>query len=227
MKKLEETIGYAFKNEELLRRALTHSSYANEHALGHSECNERLEFLGDSILGFIVAEYLYAGFPELPEGEMTRLRAQLVCESSLAAAAGQFELGEHILLGRGEKNNGGSTRPSIVSDAFEALLAAIYLDGGIEPAKSHVFKYLLRDIRNVPRRQNQDYKTMLQELVQGRGTDAPTYRIVSESGPDHNKNFVAQVMYRGAVAGEGSGKSKKEAEQAAAKAAIDNEKGLS
>lgn len=225
MKQLQEKIDYKFKNEALLKTALTHSSYANEHSLGHSACNERLEFLGDSILGFVVAEFLYSEFPDMNEGEMTRFRAELVCESSLAAAAGEFGLGEYILLGKGEKNNGGSTRPSIISDAFEAVLAAIYLDGGEKYARRHIEKYILKKISRTPGGFNHDYKTMLQELVQARGTDTPTYRIVSESGPDHDKSFVAQVLYGGKVAGEGSGKSKKEAEQAAAKSAIKVERG--
>jgi ribonuclease-3 len=227
MKQLQEKIGYSFKNEALLRTALTHSSYANEHALGHSACNERLEFLGDSILGFVVAEYLYSEYPDMTEGEMTRFRAELVCEGSLAQAASEFGLGEYILLGKGEKNNGGSTRPSIISDAFEAVLAAIYLDGGEKHARRHIERYILKKTGRAPVGFGHDYKTMLQELVQGRGTDTPTYRISSESGPDHNKSFTAQVLYGGKVAGEGSGKSKKEAEQAAARAAIEAEKGES
>ncbi|MBO4330699.1 MAG: ribonuclease III [Oscillospiraceae bacterium] len=225
MKQLQEKIDYRFKNEALLKTALTHSSYANEHSLGHSACNERLEFLGDSVLGFVVAEFLYSEFPEMTEGEMTRFRAELVCESSLAAAAEQFCLGEHILLGKGEKNSGGSTRPSIISDAFEAVLAAIYLDGGEKYARRHIEKYILNKIGRAAGGVNHDYKTMLQELIQGRGADTPTYRITAESGPDHDKSFVAQVLYGGKVAGEGSGKSKKEAEQAAAKAAFIAEKG--
>lgn len=220
MKELEENIGYVFKDKRLLQQALTHSSYANEHGIARAACNERLEFLGDSILGFVVAEYLYEKFPDKPEGEMTKIRAELVCENSLAAAAVKLELGKHLLLGKGEKNSGGDKRPSIISDAFEAVLAAIYLDGGEKAARQHIQRFVLGGANKKSAAENKDYKTMLQELIQRGGTDTPVYRVCGESGPDHNKSFEAEVLCGGKVMGRGTGKSKKEAEQAAAAAAM-------
>ena len=217
MAELEDRLGYRFRDPSLLELALTHSSWANERGLGHRGCNERLEFLGDSILGFVVAEALYQTFGDRSEGEMTRMRAELVCEASLVEAASELDLGEHLRLSRGEAMGGGHKRPSMIADAFEAVLAAIYLDGGEEEARRFLARTILPKIGNAA--DNHDYKTLLQEAVQRRGHPAPTYRIAGESGPDHMKTFTAQAVYDGMVAGEGSGRSKKEAEQAAARAA--------
>ena len=224
MSELEERLGYRFRDTELLALALTHSSWSNERGLGHKGCNERLEFLGDSILGFVVAETLYQTYGDKPEGEMTRLRAELVCEASLVEAAEPLGLGEHLRLSRGEAMGGGHQRPSMIADAFEAVLAAIYLDGGEGAAREFLGRTILPRIRTAAAAKH-DYKTLLQEAVQRLGISAPTYRMVGESGPDHRKVFTAQVIYAGGVAGEGSGFSKKEAEQAAAQAAYERFQG--
>ncbi len=224
MSELETLLGYEFRNKELLALALTHSSWSNERGLGHKGCNERLEFLGDSILGFVVAEALYNAYGDKPEGEMTRLRAELVCEASLAESAAPLKLGEQLRLSRGEALGGGHRRPSMIADAFEAVLAAIYLDGGEEAARAFLGRTILPKIKMAAAAKH-DYKTLLQEAVQSLGISAPTYRMVGESGPDHRKVFTAQVIYGGEVAGEGSGYSKKEAEQAAAQAAYGRLKG--
>jgi len=224
MSELEEKLGYVFHNPALLEQALTHSSRSNEVGQGHLGCNERLEFLGDSILGFVVAEALYQAFPDRPEGEMTKMRAELVCESSLAEASVPLQLGENLRLGRGEEHCGGHQRPSMIADAFEAVLAAIYLDGGEGAARSFLERTILPKIATARPAKN-DYKTLLQEAVQKHGHSAPTYQMVGESGPDHQKSFTAQVIFEGKVLGEGSGRSKKEAEQAAASAALNRLKG--
>ncbi|MBR4702210.1 MAG: ribonuclease III [Oscillospiraceae bacterium] len=218
MSELEEKLGYRFRDRGLLELALTHSSRSNELGKGHLGSNERLEFLGDSILGFVVAEALFRAFPDKPEGEMTRLRAELVCEGSLVRASAELGLGEELRLSRGEALGGGHHRPSMIADAFEAVLAAIYIDGGEEEARAFLGRTILPRLHEVKAAKS-DYKTLLQEAVQRRGLPAPTYRLVGESGPDHHKTFTAQVLYGGKVAGEGSGGSKKEAEQAAAQAA--------
>ena len=219
MSDLEEKLGYRFHDPALLQKALTHSSRSHEEGTGHLGCNERLEFLGDSILGFVVAEAIYRSYPDLPEGEMTRLRAKLVCETGLVEAAAPLELGAHLRLSRGEENGGGHRRPSMIADAFEAVLAAIYIDGGEAAAREFLSRTILTRLdRNVTL--SRDYKTKLQEAVQSLGLTAPTYRLSGESGPDHDKRFTAEVIYDGRVAGEGSGRSKKEAEQAAAQAAF-------
>ncbi len=216
MSELEEKLGYRFRDPSLLELALTHSSWSNERGLGHKGCNERLEFLGDSILGFVVAETLYRTFGDKPEGEMTRLRAELVCEASLAEASVPLGLGENLRLSRGEAMGGGHKRPSMIADAYEAVLAAIYIDGGEAAAREFLNRTLMPRLRDTA---NRDYKTLLQEAVQREGSAAPTYRLAGESGPDHQKTFTAQVIFDGSVAGEGTGRSKKEAEQAAAQAA--------
>lgn len=221
MRELEEKLGYTFQDKKLLEHALTHSSWSNERGAGRLGCNERLEFLGDSILGFVVAEALYRTFGTMPEGEMTRLRAELVCESSLVEASASLEIGRWLRLGKGEEQGGGRARPSIIADAFEALLAAIYLDGGEAAARAFLDRSILPRLKTAVCA-NHDFKTVLQEAVQRAGLPAPVYRLVGESGPDHNKVFTAQVLYGGNVAGEGSGHSKKEAEQAAAKAAYEH-----
>ncbi len=218
VKELQNRIGYVFRNEELMENALTHSSYANERGKSRVFSNERLEFLGDSVLGFVTAEYLFEKYPSRPEGEMTRIRAELVCEHSLAATAEELELGAVLLLGKGEEQNGGRRRRSILADAVEALLAAIYLDGGMEPARAFVLDHILAEKPT----ELTDYKTALQERVQAAGGVSPQYRIIDEYGPDHAKTFVARVEIDGEPAGEGSGRTKKEAEQSAARAALES-----
>ncbi|MGI6745398.1 MAG: ribonuclease III [Acutalibacteraceae bacterium] len=213
----QKKIGYKFKNEGLLETALTHSSYANENKLSYN--NERLEFLGDSVLGFITADYLYNSFGKVREGELTKIKAFLVCESSLFGFAKEIGLGEYILLGRGEEQTGGSERPSVVSDAFEAVIAAVFLDGGIKVARSFVLGFLVPAIEK--RDVDEDYKTMLQELIQKERGNSVRYELIAETGPDHDKVFTAAVILNGKVVGEGSGKSKKEAQQSAAKAALE------
>lgn len=218
VKELQNRIGYTFRDEKLMENALTHSSYANERGKSRIFSNERLEFLGDSVLGFVTAEHLFEKYPSRPEGEMTRIRAELVCEHSLAATAETLELGAVLLLGKGEEQNGGRRRKSILADAVEALLAAIYLDGGMEPARTFVLDHILAEKPT----ELTDYKTALQERVQSAGGLSPQYRIIDEYGPDHAKTFVARVEIGGEPAGEGSGRTKKEAEQAAARAAMES-----
>ncbi|MCD8007910.1 MAG: ribonuclease III [Clostridiales bacterium] len=219
MKTLEEKLGYHFRDPSLLENALTHSSYANEHHMGSIHSNERLEFLGDSVLGMVTADSLYHTFPNLPEGELTRLRANLVCEGSLAMVARQLDLGSYLKLGKGEAGGGGGQRPSIIADAVEAVLAAVYLDGGISQARRIVQRFILSNIDQV-QEASRDHKTYLQELVQRKSGQSLSYRLIGESGPDHNKTFTMEVLLNGASVGSGSGRSKKEAEQMAAKAAI-------
>ena len=197
MDELEAKIGYGFKDRELLRTALTHSSYANER---HGDCRsyERLEFLGDSILGLITAEYLYAHEPKLPEGRMTRLRAELVCESSLHQVALKLELGKYMRLGRGEEHTGGRQRPSILADMVEAVIAAMYLDSGMEQSRRFVIDMILKDARIDDSHPTADYKTQLQELVQRRSDQHISYAMTGESGPDHNKTFSFSVSINAA-----------------------------
>ena len=216
-------IDYKFKDESLLRLAMTHSSYANEHHGTHLQCNERLEFLGDSILGMVVADHLYRNHPDLPEGELTRTRAALVCEDSLVEVAEALHLGEYLHLGKGEEAGGGRERPSIIADAVEAVLAAVYLDGGIGSARKLIQKFILD--REAEKSASRDYKTALQELVQRESGQVLKYRLTGEEGPDHDKRFFVEVDLNGEVAGRGKGHSKKEAEQMAAKAAIAKLKG--
>lgn len=220
MKTLEEKLGYHFHNPSLLENALTHSSYANEHHLGSLNSNERLEFLGDSILGMVVADNLYRTFPKLPEGDLTRLRANLVCEGSLVLVARQLELGSYLRLGKGEEASGGRTRPSIIADAVEAVLAAVYLDGGISQSRRIIQHYILDHMAEV-QKASRDHKTYLQELVQRKSGQVLSYHLISESGLDHAKTFHMEVCLNGKSIGKGSGHSKKEAEQMAAKAAIE------
>ncbi len=221
MHKLEQALGYCFRNGALLSEALRHSSYANEHHGEEATSNERLEFLGDSVLGFVTAEYLFARHPDAPEGELTRIRARLVCEGSLYEAAKRISLGEHLCLGRGEEAGGGRERASILADATEAVIAAVYLDGGIDAAAALIHRLLLdneNEQRVVERRR--DYKTALQELVQRKPDQTLCYQLLGESGPDHAKVFTIAVLLNGAVVGEGSGRSKKEAEQMSARDAL-------
>ena len=220
IKDLEEAIGYRFRNITLLQNALTHSSYANERWHDSLKSNERLEFLGDSILGMVVAEYLYKNFPDRPEGELTRMRADMVCEASLAAIADKIDLGTHLLLGHGEERFGGRTRASILADAVESVIAACFLDGGMAAARDFIQRFVLTDVP-VKRLHNVDYKTTLQELVQRKKDQVLSYTLTGESGPDHDKQFCVAVSLNGKTVGEGSGSSKKRAEQAAAQKAIE------
>ncbi len=220
MDRLEKTIGYEFRGKARLKEALTHSSWANENRKSGAACNERLEFLGDSILGFVVAEFLYTSKPEMPEGQMTRTRAELVCEKSLEKAANDMRLGQFLRLGRGEELSGGRSRPSILADALEAVVAAVYLDGGMEPAARLVKRFILPQHETAAQAAS-DHKTALQELVQRKSGQTLTYHLVSESGPDHMKHFAVEVRLNGEMKGTGSGRSKKEAEQAAAKNALE------
>ena len=219
IKDLEKAIGYQFQNISLLQNALTHSSYANERWHNSLMSNERLEFLGDSILGMVVAEYLYRTFPNRPEGELTRMRADMVCEKTLAAAANRIGLGNHLLLGHGEEQGGGRSRESILADAMESVIAACFLDGGIEAALKVVQQFILVEVP-VAKMHNADYKTALQELVQQKKNQVLSYRLIGESGPDHDKRFEVEVALNGSVVGTGSGSSKKRAEQMAARCAL-------
>ncbi len=221
MTDLEARIGYEFKDKELLKTALSHSSYANERRKSGVECNERLEFLGDSVLGFVVAENLYKFKSNMLEGSMTKLRADLVCEENLGRVAEKLNLGESLLLGRGEEQCGGRERRSILADAVEAVLAAVYLDGGIEPAAKIIEKYILAPVRDGAVIKNKDYKTLLQEFVQKKSGRQISYRLISEKGPDHRKEFEIEVCLNGEQVGTGIGYNKKEAEQAAAKQALE------
>lgn len=221
MTDLQNKIGYQFKNPALLNEALTHSSYANEHKSQHIKYNERLEFLGDSVLSIVVSDYIYKNCPELPEGELTKLRASLVCEKSLYEFAKKIDLGKYLILSKGERNNGGADRPSILSDAFEALIAAIYIDGGIAPASKHILNFVIPAIKNSKKKKINDYKTTLQEIIQKNPGERLEYVLVKESGPDHNKHFVVEVHLNSNVIGKGGGRSKKEAEQQAAREALE------
>ncbi len=218
---LQNLIGYQFKNPALLNEALTHSSYANEHKSQHIKYNERLEFLGDSVLSIVVSDYIYKNCPELPEGELTKLRASLVCEKSLYEFAKKIDLGKYLILSKGERNNGGADRPSILSDAFEALIAAIYIDGGFAPASKHILNFVIPAIKNSKKKKINDYKTTLQEIIQKNPGEKLEYVLVKESGPDHNKHFVVEVHLNSNVIGKGGGRSKKEAEQQAAREALE------
>ena len=221
IKELEEAIGYRFRNITYLQNALAHSSYANERWHNSLMSNERLEFLGDSILGMVVAKHLYQNFPDRPEGELTRMRADMVCETSLARVADQVDLGKHLLLGHGEEQGGGRTRPSILADAVESVIAASFLDGGMEAAEGIIRRFVLCNVP-VTKLQNKDYKTALQELVQQKKNQILTYKLVGETGPDHDKKFTVEVSLNNQVVGQGIGSSKKRAEQDSARAAIEN-----
>ena len=221
IKDLEIAIGYRFENITLLQNALAHSSYANEHWHNSLKSNERLEFLGDSILGMVVAEHLYRNFPDRLEGDLTRMRADMVCENSLARIAERLQLGSYLLLGNGEEQNGGRKRSSILADAVESVIAACFLDGGMAAAEQFIQKFVLCSVpANAP--QNRDYKTALQELVQQKKNQVLSYRLVGESGPDHDKQFTVEVTLNEKVVGTGIGSSKKRAEQDAARTAMEN-----
>jgi len=217
LKELQEKLQYTFRDESLLMRAMSHSSYVNEKQ-GNMLSNERLEFLGDSVLGFITAEHYFAHYGNMPEGELTKMRASAVCERSLCEFAKELDLGAHLMLGKGEVYTGGRERPSILADAFEALIAAIYLDGGIKAAKKFVLRYVAR--ANSKTGGFHDYKTILQEVIQRNPEEAVEYVHVKESGPDHDKCFEVEVRLNSNVIGRGKGRSKKTAEQEAAREAL-------
>ena len=219
MEAFEKKLNYTFKNKELLETALTHSSYANEQR-GGAVCNERLEFLGDSVLSIIVSDYLYYNF-SLPEGRLTKLRASLVCEKTLCRFSRSLQVGQFLKLGRGERATGGADRDSLLADAFEAILAAIYLDGGMEPAKKHVMRFVLEELRHMEHENFKDYKTELQDVIQRNPEENLHYVLTGQSGPDHNKQFTVEVRLNSNVIGVGTGHSKKAAEQAAACKALE------
>ena len=219
MKILEKNLGYTFKDISILENALTHSSYANEARNGVSS-NERLEFLGDSVLSVIVSDYIFKEYKNIPEGELTKLRASLVCEKSLCGFSRELELGKYLKLGKGEDKGGGRERDSILADAFEAVLAAIYLDGGIEFARKLVMRFVLVELEQTDDEVFKDYKTALQEIIQRNPEESVSYYLTGESGPDHDKLFEVEVRLNSNVIGKGSGKSKKRAEQMAAKQAL-------
>jgi len=215
---LQNKIGYQFKNKELLISAMMHSSYTNEKHLPKYKCNERLEFLGDAVLEIVSSEFLFFENKKMPEGELTKLRASMVCEPSLAFCAREIQLGDYLLLGKGEEVTGGRTRASVTSDALEALIGAIYLDGGFASAKEFITKFVLNDLEH--KKLFFDSKTILQELVQGHFSETRSYHLIREEGPDHNKSFFVEVHIGEECYGEGSGRTKKAAEQEAAYHAI-------
>ena len=218
---LQKTIKYYFKKIDLLYTALSHPSYAHENNLPHYKSNQRLEFLGDAVLGLTVSEIIYNEYPNFPEGRMTKVRANVVCESTLARIARDVLLGEFLYLGKGEEATGGRKRTSILADALEALIGAIYIDGGIEQAKQFVKNYFYNEIKDTIQKQNyKDYKFTLQELTQRDNKEKLYYEVIGESGPDHDKIFTVHVKFHNKILGKGKGKSKKEAEQAAAKSAL-------
>lgn len=218
LKELQEVIGYQFKAEGLLRQALTHSSYANEKHMKKLSDNERLEFLGDAVLEIVSSEYLFKNYPKMPEGDLTKFRASIVCEPTLALCTREMDLGKYLYLGKGENLTGGRNRKSILSDALESVIGAIYLDGGFEEAKSFVHRFILTDIEN--KKLFYDSKTILQEIVQGNYTEALNYVLLSEEGPDHDKRFNVEARIGEKVIGQGTGHTKKSAEQEAAYQAI-------
>lgn len=221
MEELQKKINYKFKDLRLLKEALTHSSYANEQKGKNIRCNERLEFLGDSILSIVVSDYIYKNCPDFPEGDLTKLRASLVCEDSLYKFAQKIDLGAYLILSKGEQHNKGFQRPSTLSDAFEAVIAALYLDGGIKPASEFILSFVIPEIKMYKKHPAKDYKTSLQEIIQKNPGELLEYVLVGETGPDHNKHFVVEVHLNSNVIGKGGGKSKKQAEQQAAREALE------
>ncbi|HIQ73983.1 MAG TPA: ribonuclease III [Candidatus Cottocaccamicrobium excrementipullorum] len=211
---LETVIGYQFQNKGLLRHAMTHSSYANEHRWEKTRCNERLEFLGDAVLELVSSDFLFHKYKDLPEGDLTKTRASLVCEPALAFCAEEIQLGEYLLLGKGEEATGGRYRHSVVSDGLEALIGAIYLDGGFASAKEFIYRFILNDIEH--KQLFYDSKTILQEIVQSRFSEPLTYELLKEEGPDHNKSFQVCAKIGEREIGQGKGRTKKAAEQMAA-----------
>lgn len=222
LSELENKIGYSFSDKNLIKNAMTHSSYAHEHRTKGLQSNERLEFLGDSVLGFLCAEYLFGTYGDLPEGELTKIRAAVVCEHTLYETALQFSVNTYLFLGCGEETGGGRSRPSTLADALEALIAAIYLDGGIEKARKFVMKFIVKRANEAfEGRCAKDYKTTLQEIVQKNRQEILSYRLKEEAGPDHDKRFTVELLLNSNIFSEGTGRSKKEAEQIAAKAALE------
>ena len=218
LKELEKKIGYKFPRFDLLCQAMRHSSYANEKHMEKNECNERLEFLGDAVLELVSSEFLFFENKKMPEGELTRTRASIVCEPSLAFCARELNLGSYLLLGKGEENTGGRYRESLTSDALEALIGAIYLDGGFASAKEFIHRFVLNDLEH--KKLFFDSKTILQEIVQGNFNEPIEYTLLKEEGPDHNKSFFISVSIGNEVYGNGKGRTKKAAEQEAAYQAI-------
>ena len=218
LRELEQETGYIFRDRDLFKQALTHSSYANEHRLSKADCNERLEFLGDAVLELVCSDYLYRNYGDKPEGEMTKLRASIVCEPTLALCAEELKLGEYLLLGRGEEATGGRGRASVVSDAMEALIGAIYLDGGFASAKEFIHGFVLNDIEH--KQLFYDSKTILQEMVQAEDGGELSYELLREEGPDHNKRFEVRALVGDKEVGRGTGRTKKAAEAMAAYRAI-------
>lgn len=214
LNELQGKIGYSFKDSSLLTLAMSHSSYANEKHLSKLGCNERLEFLGDAVLEIVSSDFLFHRFPDMPEGDLTKTRASMVCEPTLAYCAEQIDLGSYLLLGKGEDATGGRTRNSVVSDAMEALIGAIYLDGGFTSAKEFILNFVLNDMEH--KKLFYDSKTILQEIVQGHTDGTLTYVLLKEEGPDHNKSFEVSAMLDGQEIGRGIGRTKKSAEQRAA-----------
>ncbi len=218
LKKLQSVIAYDFKDEKLLVNALTHSSFANEKNLSKNDCNERLEFLGDAVLELISSEYLFKRYGDVQEGQLTKTRASMVCEQTLAICANEIKLGDYLLLGKGEDATGGRKRKSILSDALEAVIGAIYLDGGFANAKEFIYKVILDDIDR--KKLFYDSKTILQEILQGSHSGSPEYEIVEERGPEHLRVYVTKVSVNGSELGRGEGSTKKASEAAAAYEAI-------
>lgn len=218
LKELEKKIGYTFREPALLKQALMHSSYTNEKHLPKYQCNERLEFLGDAVLELVSSEYLYLNSPHTPEGELTKTRASMVCEPSLALCARDIGLGDYLLLGKGEEATGGRHRDSVTSDAMEALIGAVYLDGGFTSAKEFIHRFVLTDLED--KKLFYDSKTILQEMVQGMKAGPISYRLTGEEGPDHDKSFYVEVLIGDRAYGDGKGRTKKAAEQQAAYRAI-------
>lgn len=218
MESLEEKIGYTFQNKGLLRQALTHSSFSNEQKINKRPHYERIEFLGDAVLELVSSEFLFLENPEAPEGELTKLRASMVCEPALAYCARELEIGRYIYLGKGEEATGGRKRDSIISDVMEAVIGAIYLDGGYEPAKKHILRFILSDVDE--KRLFYDSKTILQEKVQKAMRGELHYELIDEYGPEHDKHFIVEVIINGKPSGQGTGHNKKTAEQQAAYAAL-------
>ncbi len=218
MDEFEEETGYKFQNKELLKIALTHSSYSNEKRMDKTQCNERLEFLGDAVLELVSSEFIFRNHPNMPEGEMTKTRASYVCEPTLALCAKDIHLGDYLRLGKGEERTGGRERDSVLSDALEATIGAVYMDGGFEPARQYIQEHILRDIDN--KKLFYDSKTFLQEIVQSHEGNTLEYQLIGESGPDHHKEYQAAVFVNGRQISTGTGQTKKKAEQSAAYEAI-------
>lgn len=220
LNKLEKSMGYSFRDLSLLQTALTHSSFANE-SKEDAKSNERLEFLGDAVLSIVVSDYIFSHCPDFPEGDLTKLRASLVCERTLCEFSKSLNVGKFLRLSRGEINSDGGKRPSILADAFEAIIAAIYLDGGIDSARDFILQFIKPLIKDPKPRKFKDYKTTLQEIVQKNKGEIISYNLVEELGPDHNKRFVVEVRLNNNVVGRGGGRSKKSAEQQAAREALE------